>query len=115
MNCSACPRSDSRVSRVRVFIINSFQFSHLAYLDLFWFCFLRFGQCHLENSILVSGSDLTGIDAGRQRDAPAEGTDVALSPLSRFTVVIVLAFALAADRQRPVMQRNVDVFLTHSG
>src|SRR5205807_5454483 len=82
--------------------------------DLFRFCFLSFGQCHLENSILVGGTHLTGIDTGRQRDAAAECADVALSALSRFAVV-ALALALAADCERPVMQRNVGVFLTHSG
>jgi hypothetical protein len=57
---------------------------------------------------------LLAIHTGRQRDAAAECADVALSALSRFAVV-ALAFALAANRQRPVMQRNVDVFLAHSG
>ena len=49
-----------------------------------------------------------------QRNAAAECADVALSALSGFAVV-AFVFALAADRQRPVMQRNVDVFLAHSG
>src|SRR5262249_48124263 len=92
----------------------SFQFSWLAHLDLFRFCFLSFGQCYLENSILVGCTDLTGIHTGGERDAAAECTDVALSALSRLTVA-AFAFSLAADRQRPVIQGNVDDFLAHSG
>src|SRR5262245_27070846 len=95
-------------------MVNSFQFSGLAYLDLFRFCFLSFGQCHPQNSILIGSSDLTWIHTGRQRDAPSKCADVALSALSCFAV-IALALTLTADRQRPVMQRNLDDILTHPG
>src|SRR6059058_2005546 len=47
-------------------------------------------------------------------NATAECPDVALTALSCFTVG-ALAFTLAADRQRPIMQRNINFFLTHAG
>src|SRR5215211_1140726 len=115
INWTAWRRSPSRVSRVRVFMVK-FLSVWLAHLDLFRFCFLGFGQCHLENSILIGGTDPAGVHTCREGNAAAECADIALTALSCFSVVaLAFALAFAANRQRAIVQRNIDIFLTHSG
>src|SRR5262249_31168785 len=85
----------------------------LADFDLLWFGFFSLRQDHFKNSVLIGGVHLAGVHMRRKRDAATERPYVALGALGFFTIV-ALTFALAADRQCSVVQRNVDVFLTHS-
>ena len=58
-----------------------------------------FGSLTIEDSVPVGGADLAGVHAGRERDAAAERTDVALACAAAWSAVaIALPLALAADR-----------------
>lgn len=50
----------------------------------------------------------------RQRDTAAKLADETLRP-SVFIVARAVLFALPADGQHPILQRELDVFLPHSG
>src|ERR1700688_3650491 len=85
--CSFWRSSLSRFSRTNVFMLIpfvSFLGGHRrtqvclvgVNLNLLRLCFLRLRQGHGQDSIPISRAHFIGVDAGRQRDAAAELTDI---------------------------------------
>src|SRR5439155_14226898 len=67
-----------------------------------------------QDSILIGRADFVRIHSDWQGNASTEFADITLCA---FGLLAVRSFApsLAADRQRPVVQGNFDVFPGHSG
>src|SRR5687767_8115934 len=68
-----------------------------------------------QQTILVAGLDVFCIDRGRQGDASLELSEVTLAPEAFAFLLLALLFAFATDRQRAVMQGDIDLLFFHAG
>src|SRR5918993_5606584 len=65
----------------------------------------------LKHSVLEAGVDLALVDSLWQRHAAAEGTVAALPDVVATTLPFFVDLVLARDRQDPVLQGDVHIFL----
>src|SRR5689334_1484337 len=76
----------------------------LARLDL-----LRLGDCQLEHAMLERGARLVGLEALGQADRPADRAAADLLDEVLALALLALLAVLAADRERAVLDGDVDV------
>jgi hypothetical protein len=76
-------------------------------LNLLRLCFLRLRQRHGQDSIPISRAHFIGVDAGRERDAAAELTDITLGAF-RLLPVGTFGLAFAGNCQRSIVQRDFE-------
>src|SRR3954470_11673337 len=69
----------------------------------------------LEHAAVEPGGHRLGVDPLRQRQRAREGAERALHAVEALVAVLVLGLALAGDRERAVLELDVDVLLTHAG
>jgi hypothetical protein len=72
-------------------------------------------HCNSQDSILVLGLDLIGLDLGRKRDYPLEETVVSLYAVEVLLGVRDFVLPLAADYQEITLDANLDVVLIKPG
>ena len=62
-----------------------------------------------------AGGDGVGVDALRQGQRAREGAEGALHAVEALLAVLVLGLALAGDRERAVLDLDLEVLLGHAG
>ena len=68
------------------------------------------GQRHDQDSVLIVGPDLFGIDSVRKREAADEFAVAAFQPVPALNLLVFFELAVTAQRQRVVFHADVDVF-----
>jgi len=76
--------------------------------------FSSLGDPHLENPIAEVGLDVIDLHVLGEPEGAAEMAEAALAEVILVGILLLLLLALAADRQKIVIQLDVDVFLLHA-
>src|SRR5687767_2827060 len=82
--------------------------------DLLRLGFFTKGKLDAEHAVFVLGFDPVRIDRVRQRERTSERAVAPLDPVELFVLDRLLGLLLAANRQREVLDRDVEVFLAHA-
>src|SRR5436190_23689540 len=77
--------------------------------------FLTQRQPHGEDTLFVLGRDLIGVDGLRQRERAAERAVAPLHAMELILLGFTRQLLLAFDRERPVVDGDVDVLARHVG
>src|SRR5918993_5412486 len=84
-------------------------------VNLTWLGFFAHRQLHRQHAVLVLGADAAAVDRRRQRERPHEAAIGALDAVEVLLLDLVIQLALAANRERVVLDGDVDVFTLHVG
>ena len=83
--------------------------------DVFGLSAFRLGHDDLQDTFLVFGLDVLGIDLRAEMQRPTELARVPFHPVPRLAFLLGLLFALAGDPQIALPEFDVEVFRVHSG